>query len=257
MAETEQIFSIASLNIWHDQSNWSDRQSYILDVYSKLSPDVICLQEVLQNSKLVNQAQTMAEQLGYHFFFGSADEPTDEKRFGNAILTKHPVLEMEQKKLEPYQDYRVVVRLRIQWNGKPVSIYCTHLHYGYDDENVRMEQVQDLNKYIHQTAYTDPVFLAGDFNAGPKRKEIQWITKYFQDAFSILYPGADGVTWDEIHSPHVKHSHIDFQRIDYIFFKKNTLIHPQKFKILFAEPNNNGVWGSDHYGVFGEFVISN
>ena len=56
-------FSIVSLNIWHDKSNWPNRLEYIIEKLKVLSPDVICLQEVLQNPTLPNQAKTLANLL--------------------------------------------------------------------------------------------------------------------------------------------------------------------------------------------------
>ena len=58
-------FLAVTLNIWHDAENWPARMAVIRDTLRALQPDVVLLQEVLQNKVLPNQAATLAESLGY------------------------------------------------------------------------------------------------------------------------------------------------------------------------------------------------
>jgi hypothetical protein len=73
---------VVTLNLWHDRSDWPRRQALIVDELRRLQPDVILLQEVLQDEGLPNQAGTLAERLGYAWHFVSVDPPDRARRYG-------------------------------------------------------------------------------------------------------------------------------------------------------------------------------
>ena len=100
-------FTAATLNIWHDQGDWPARRAVILDTLRVLSPDVLFLQEVLEKEGLPNQAQQLADSLGWGFVFASVDPPGAAKRYGNAILTRHRIVATHEIMLPPLDDYRV------------------------------------------------------------------------------------------------------------------------------------------------------
>ena len=91
------MFTVVGLNIWNDKENWPVRRDYICRVLGELCPDVVCLQEVLQNKEFPNQAKTIADVLGCDFYFASADPEDDPKRFGNAILSRHIIVSKDWK----------------------------------------------------------------------------------------------------------------------------------------------------------------
>ena len=85
-----------------------------------LDPDVIALQEVLQDStrNLPNQAETLAQALGgYSVSFVSIDPEGKPRRYGNAILSRLPVIAEASKTLEPLTDFRTALRVRIEAGG--------------------------------------------------------------------------------------------------------------------------------------------
>ena len=57
---------VVTLNLWNDQADWPARLGVIADTLGALRPDVIVLQEVLQDSAkgLANQAETLGARLG-------------------------------------------------------------------------------------------------------------------------------------------------------------------------------------------------
>ena len=87
-SQNEQSISLSILtyNIWFDNQNWSARFAHMLSEIRELDPDIIGLQEVIQRANLDNQAQMMADSLGYYYYFSSVDAETSSQRFGNAIL---------------------------------------------------------------------------------------------------------------------------------------------------------------------------
>lgn len=159
---------IMTYNIWFDSQNWPARMNYMLSEIRAKDPDVICLQEVIQRPGLQNQAQTLADSLGYHFIFASVDGPSAPTRFGNAILSKYPIIEDNWKALLPLNDFRKVIHARIVIEGNVLDIYNTHLHNTGAGNQIRATQITDLKGFIASTrADNSYVFLCGDFNSNP------------------------------------------------------------------------------------------
>ncbi len=113
--------SVVTLNLWHDKGDWPRREAQIVDALQALQPDVIALQEVFQHEGLPNQAQTIADALGYGFYFVSTDPVGKPQRYGNALLTRHPILARESKVLQPLDDFRTAAHLRIAIGGRAVE----------------------------------------------------------------------------------------------------------------------------------------
>jgi len=157
-----------TLNIWHDQENWPARLAMICDSLRALRPDVVFLQEILQKEGLPNQAETLADSLGYAWMFVSVDPPGAPKRYGNAILTRLPILGTHEVKLRPLDDYRVAGHARLQAGARTLDAYVTHLHHTLEGDTIRARQVEDLLAFIDTTrAPGAALLLGGDFNAAP------------------------------------------------------------------------------------------
>ena len=245
-------FSILTLNIWHDQEDWPARRTLIVEQLNERAPDVICLQEVLQKPGLPNQARTLADSLGYHYYFASVDGPESKKRYGNAILSRHPIVERGWKALRPEDDYRTVAHVRIQRNGHPIDIYNTHLHYGGEDggTSVRRMQIRDLLAFVDSTHADGVTILAGDFNAPPDAPELRPIKESFVDAYAAHQAQqADSAT---TLNPQFGHTP---RRIDYVFFERSPRLQLQDTDIIFHKATQDSVWASDHFGVLSRFSL--
>ena len=244
--------TVLTLNIWHDQDDWPRRRELILDRLQTLEPDIVCLQEVLQNPELPNQAKTLADRLGYEFAFASVDSVGAAKRYGNAILTRHPILEENAKRLQPNDDYRVAAHVRLQIGARPVSIYNTHLHYSGDRSGtaVRSTQIRDVLAFVEATRESDPVIVAGDFNTPPGAAELDLLSPLLQDAYAMVHPerATDRPTTLNPYAGHTP------RFIDYIF--SSTALRPTAVEILFDEPAADSTWASDHFGVFSRFAFA-
>ncbi|MEG3050619.1 MAG: endonuclease/exonuclease/phosphatase family protein, partial [Thermomonas sp.] len=88
------------------KADWPARRALVIDELRSLQPDVIVLQEVLQHDTLRNQAEDLADALLYSAYFISIDPAGKVRRYGNAILTRHPVLAREWTPLQPFDDSR-------------------------------------------------------------------------------------------------------------------------------------------------------
>jgi len=245
--EATDTLTVVTLNLWHDQRDWPKRLSVIIATMRELRPDVLCLQEVLQHATLRNQAETLADSLGYHVHFTSVDSVHRAKRYGNAILTRHRVLHAGGKNLDPSNDYRTVAHVRIDFPGRVVDVYDTHLHHTPEGSPIRATQIRDLLAFIDSTRADGAVVLAGDFNAELETPEMRLLSGDFVDAFKAVHPSAtreEAVTFNAIFG-------VDPGAIDHIFVSKaaRTLLTPRASEVLFREPGPDSVWASDHFGV--------
>lgn len=235
--------TVLTYNIWHDQEDWPARLNLMVEELDRLRPDVIMLQEVLQNENLPNQAATLAYRLGYEdFHFVSVNAEGAPKRYGNAILSRHPILETGERKLEPRNDYRTAAYARIDVGGRPVSVYSTHLHYsgGGPGTEVRQRQIEDLLDFIELTKGDAPVVIGGDFNAKPDTAELELVTSRYGDAFAAVVQPGDVTTLNTAKGHTAR-------RIDYVYAGPE--LDPLRAEIVLDEVGPDSLWASDHFGV--------
>ena len=244
--------SVVTLNLWHDKADWPARQAHILATLRELQPDVIALQEVLQHAQLPNQAQTLADGLGYRYLFASVDAPEAERRYGNAILTRHPILAHDSKPLQPLDDYRSVAHARIALGDDTLDVYATHLHHTVEGGAIRRAQVADLMAWIEATAPADATLVLGDFNTAADAPELAVLRARFRDAYGAIHPdAASDASEHGTLNPAMQHAPL---RIDHVLFDPRGL-SVRSARRLFDAPMADGGWASDHFGVLATFEI--
>ncbi|MBO9698469.1 MAG: endonuclease/exonuclease/phosphatase family protein [Sphingopyxis sp.] len=229
---------VATFNIWHDAGGQWPKRLPLLAAALR-GADIIALEEVLEDRDkgLPNQAVTIARELGYaQVHFVAPDPEGAPKRFGNAILTRLPVIEVARRKLEPLSDYRTAIRVRVRTDRGPVDVVATHLAWQPEAAAVRAQQIADLLAWLPTDG--TPLVVTGDFNAplddpglaamGPPR---------FTPA---LAPGAVPTTLNPArgHAPRV---------IDHIF-AESAHFAVAAARIIGSEAVD-GEYPSDHFGV--------
>lgn len=238
--------SVVTLNLWHDKADWPARQAHIATTLRALHPDVIVLQEVLQHASLPNQAQTLAEALGYRHVFASVDAPDAVRRYGNAILTPHRILADGARPLRPADDYRIALHARIALDdGTPVDVYATHLHHTPEGAAIRREQVADLLAFIDATSGDGVSIVAGDFNTPVDAPELSALGARYRDAYDTIHPDAAQDAPQHSTLNLVLHAPL---RIDHVWFDSETL-SVDGARRLFDTPMPDGAWASDHFGI--------
>lgn len=230
--------SLVTFNIWHNQGDWAARLPLIVEALRAQDADVIALEEVLQDPavNLPNQAQTLAEALGYRWVFSSADAESQPRRYGNALLTRLPILATDWKKLDPLDDYRTALRLRVNLGGRPVDVVATHLAWQDDAGPVRARQIADLLNWLPDDGA--PLVVMGDFNATQEDSGLSVLTG--PDYFSALPRGAAVTTLN----PAKGHPN---RVIDHIFVRSADFA-PVSARV-FATEAVGGEYASDHFGV--------
>ncbi|WP_313346108.1 endonuclease/exonuclease/phosphatase family protein [Stenotrophomonas sp.] len=239
--------SMVTFNLHHDREDWPQRRKVILRELQALQPDAIALQEVIQKPYVRNQAAWLAGKLGYDYAFVSTDPPGRFKRYGNALLTRRPVLARGEHLLAPLTDYRTVAHLRIDVEGQAVNIYATHLNERSDERGsrTRSEQVADLLKFIATTSGDAPVIIAGDFNALVDAGDLSALRQRYGDSFGSVHVNNELAQVSTLN----RHYFEAPSRIDHIFFQQDKLL-AREARILFDQPYAEGRWASDHYGVW-------
>ncbi len=243
-AGASDTFRVVTLNLWHDKADWPRREAVIAATLKSLQPDVIVLQEVLQHAQLRNQAQTLGDAIGYRWRFFSADAADADRRYGNAILTRHAIRAESWRALRPLDDHRSAAHVRIAVGARLVDVFATHLHYTPEGVAIRREQIADLIAYVRDTSGPGPVIVAGDFNAPVDAPEMSPLLESWKSAYDVARPRAlaDAVAHSTLnpafHPP---------LRVDHV------LLDPRAFAVGDSErlfvAQSEGVWASDHFGV--------
>jgi endonuclease/exonuclease/phosphatase family metal-dependent hydrolase len=193
----------------------------LAQVLAAADADVICLQEVDRHfgdrSDDVDQALLLSRALDMQLAWGPAiDEPRDgggpDREFGNALLSRLPILVSDVHPLPGRGEPRVALRTMIELDGGTLWVTNTHLSTGNPER--RAQQVAALAA-LHDDSMAAGV-LVGDFNARPEAPELTALRDRFVDAWELADERDDRSGWrfwqhDEghTHPAHSPHRRID------------------------------------------------
>ncbi|MCZ6891889.1 MAG: endonuclease/exonuclease/phosphatase family protein [Chloroflexi bacterium] len=146
----------------------------IARVIEAQDPDVVGLQEV-SRGWVVNGSLDMltwlSQRLEMPYIFG----PATGSLWGNAMLSRYPILEWESVKLPPegllFSRGYLWARLDLG-DGQQLRVVTTHLHHIREDAAVRAQQAQELLDFW---GGDDRTVIMGDFNARKDDPEAQMI----------------------------------------------------------------------------------
>ena len=248
---------VATLNIWNNEGPWTERKQLIRAELARMQPDVMGLQEVLRvlsgesqeqqagpvrlpraaerwtNTPDRDQAAALAEGLGYHLRYGAAARYEGGLEFGNALLSRFPVLEDQVFPLpnEQTTESRSLLYALLDTPYGRQPVFVTHLNWKLFHGRVRVRQVLFIVETIFALVPTEadllPPLLMGDFNAEPESDEIRFLRGFatiegksvsFADAWVWGGDGTAGHTFDR-KNPFAARSHEPPRRIDYIFVR--------------------------------------
>ncbi len=259
-----------TLNIWHREAPWELRRELIRQGIASLAPDLVGLQEVLEfeaSGVRMSQAEELTRGTEYHHVFACAQVMGPGLEFGNALLTKHPVVEHETLALPGAEsgETRSVLYAKLATPFGQVPVFVTHLNWKLHHGAVRIQQVKRLVELVEERSRpgkTFPPILMGDFNAEPESDEIRFLrgfatldgrSVFFADAWVYGGDGGPGFTFDR-RNPYAARAHEPPRRIDYIFVRgpdSHWVGEPLATKVVF-DAEEDGVWASDHFGLYTE-----
>jgi endonuclease/exonuclease/phosphatase family metal-dependent hydrolase len=181
-------------------------------------PDVVGLQEVDRHfgdrSGFLDQAQWLAAALSMHLAYGANldfDPPAagrPRRQFGNALLSRHPVLNSENLLLPRSggHEQRGMLRGQIEAGGRHWQVYTTHLQPN--DPAERLAQARAVADRIGVPDH--PLVLLADANATPDTPEMRALTGGLVDA----WPTGGGWCGNTFPSP------FPYRRIDYVLHSR-------------------------------------
>lgn len=172
----------------------------IAQVIEAQQPDIIALQEVSRGWAMngsLDMLYWLSQRLEMPYIFG----PTADPIWGNALLSRYPILESELVSL-PTDDLplkRGFIWARVDVGaGQPLDVIATHFHHPPDGSPIRVMEVQAILDYWRGNGRT---ILMGDLNAYPETPEMAQLRQAgLVEAITILsqepvytYPSTDPI----------------------------------------------------------------
>ncbi len=133
---------------------------------------VVALQEVPRGwvvNGSVDALSWLAQRLRMHSAWGPAADPN----WGNAILSRYPILDVVNRPMPNNDDLlfeRAYMVARIDLGERDVQVVATHLHHVERESRHRLPQVRAL---IAGVDWAQPTILLGDLNAQPHHEELR------------------------------------------------------------------------------------
>lgn len=276
---------VVTLNIWNKSGPWPARLPLIQREVARLAPDLVGLQEVLRLVPDAGRAAPMPETCqaveiagdgGWHIAFAEAAHYGQGLAFGNALLSRWPIVEERSIALPGHEsgETRVLLYARVDAPWGHIPVFVTHLNWKLHHGSVRLGQVRFIVDRIMDIAPVDagllPPILMGDMNAEPDSDEMRYLrglatvdgaTAYFADAWIYGGDGGAGATFDR-RNRFAALAHEPPRRIDYIYVRgpdRKLRGEPIATHVAFStpEPGADGpTWPSDHFGLFSEIHMS-
>jgi len=281
------LLRVATLNIWNKSGPWLARLPLIQREIARLSPEIMGLQEALRfrppgqasenvpSSAANDQATEIAERFGFHVAYAAASDYGGGLLFGNAVLSRHPILEEQAFQLpglESGESRSLLYALCDTPLGR-LPVFVTHLNWKFHHGSVRSKQCAFIAERIAELAPIDdallPPVLMGDFNAAPDADEIRFLTGltaiegktvYFADAWVYSGEGSGYTFARENH--YAAKAREPSRRIDYIFVRgpdRQLRGEPMHTELAFNVADTSGkepVWPSDHFGLYTDLEMT-
>lgn len=153
--------TVVTYNIWFGE-DISQALSELREIGSQSPLDIILLQEMDEDG-----TEKLARELALNYvYFPAAIEPTYHHNFGNAILSRWPLVD-PHKLILPHRSLsnrmnRTATRATIQIDGAGILVYSVHTESIFTLPQFRAEQYTSILRDIDPTA--EFVIIGGDFN---------------------------------------------------------------------------------------------
>ncbi len=136
----------------------------IAEMIRQEKPAIVGLNEVetfSPRTRFANQPKRLAAARDMLFRYGPTIKMGPLGFFGNAVLSRYPVLESSNHRLPGSREPRCCLRTRLRLPVGNVTVFSTHLGLN---RNERTEQIAELAQLI--CLEKNPVILMGDANCG-------------------------------------------------------------------------------------------
>lgn len=146
----------------------------IAGVIRAVHPDVVTLQEIDQRVERtggVDQAATYGSLTGMEAIFGDF-MPYQGGEYGMALLSRHPIVDWENRRLPPGAEPRTTLAAKISLPGSGREVWVAGIHF-YRTEEERLAQARQTASAF--SGVRAPVFLVGDFNSQPHTTVLNFL----------------------------------------------------------------------------------
>jgi autotransporter-associated beta strand protein len=248
--ETNSIFRVMTYNI-HSGVNptngtvdTTETANYILNN----NVDLVSLNEVARFMPRSNGRDIIGElsqKTGMAYVFSNNDTSlTGDDQFGNAILSKFPILLKDHRLLPNINgnEQRGWLKAVVDVNGKYISFQSTHLDFHASDTE-RLMCGTNINAWL--TNETVPAIICGDFNDTPNTSIYNLMDTKWDDTWLTAGDGSLGRTVPSPGYPNNLNA-----RIDYIWKQHGTTITPTNAFVGY------GIEASDHYPTLTDFILT-
>ncbi|MBA2268987.1 MAG: endonuclease/exonuclease/phosphatase family protein [Chthoniobacterales bacterium] len=167
-------------------------ESRIAEVIASLSVDIVGLQELDHNrarSAAIDQAGTIAKQLGWHHFFHPAMRRTEEL-YGDAILSRYPITVRHAVELPGFAPWYCRETRGVTWAEAatplgPVHIINTHFGLGRR-ERLLQARLLTSPEWLGAVTPDTAVIVLGDFNSLPWSPAYRMIESQLRDVRRVI-----------------------------------------------------------------------
>lgn len=269
------------------EPDWPARRIEIAAWLDHLDPDVVCLQEIWQDSSGVNSAEWLVDhQPNGRWFFcydgilvQSPPALSPTVHLGSAILSRWPIESHQVHRLSVDQQHSATPTAEnklLEARTAGLDVFTTHLPPGYKEAKVRRIQVKLIDSIVRNSMVVPsimPPILCGDFNAEPDSDEIRFlcgltsidgVDTSWHDAWRVIGDIDAGHTV-KTSNPYFAPFRLPARRIDYIFIGETVRTRKQVVADEWQEPGLfpgkilsatvvcdkplTGVYASDHCGL--------
>ncbi|WP_106399488.1 poly(A) polymerase [Actinocorallia populi] len=221
------------------------RRPWLLDVLEQADADVVALQEV---EKPLLDSLLQAPWVRERYTLSTGIPRLDVADSGLLLLSRLPVREVGRHSLGPY---KAVAAMTVETVGGPVVVATTHLSSDHSHRGEARRRGQ-LGRLAEILAGLDcDVVLMGDFNDG---SSLPTEVLGLRDAWVEARGEGDVTpTFDPVVNPLAAVSSLSGvpARLDRVLLRGPDL-HVGAVELLGDVPDGEGLYISDHYGVFAE-----
>jgi endonuclease/exonuclease/phosphatase family metal-dependent hydrolase len=159
--EPVQTLTVVTYNIWFGE-DIQQALSELKQIQSQKGLDILLLQEMDETG-----AERIARELQLNYvYFPAAIEPTYNKNFGNAILSRWPIVE-SKKVILPHRSLmnrmsRIATRATIRVHAADILVYSIHTESIFTLPQFREDQYEAVLQDIDSESRL--VIIGGDFN---------------------------------------------------------------------------------------------
>lgn len=229
-------------------NQWSQRKESVYALLKKMNPDILGVQEGLQN-----QLEDIRQHLPYEYLGAGRDDGKGKGEFSAIFYKKekYKVLEQNTFWLSETPDVpgskswdaaitRIVTWAKFQHKKSKAIFYVFNTHFDHIGVQARLKSAELIKQKIKDIASMHPVILTGDFNSEPTDPPYSTLTQ--EDSFPLFDSGkgdSEGTfcTFEVGSQP--------CRRIDYIFHSSS--LKSEEYRVI--KDHNGRYYPSDHLPV--------